>query len=132
MVLWPSDALPYHLCQHYFATPLTGILPEALGSAALRLDNVAVGVIGERIGRGQRMFGDRRVVFACSEELLLLLSDGEVKGTTLRGSMAACSSAMNNLNFLREQPLLNWLDYFVDRARLSALLRTETAGKRAT
>ncbi|VDN17871.1 unnamed protein product [Gongylonema pulchrum] len=35
MVLGTSSALPYHLCQQYFAASLAGTLPDAPGSAAL-------------------------------------------------------------------------------------------------
>ncbi|KAM3718703.1 Integrator complex subunit [Dirofilaria immitis] len=32
---------------------------------------------------------------------------------------------MNNLNFLREEPPLNWLDYFVDRKKFDKFLKSE-------
>ncbi|VDO51135.1 unnamed protein product [Brugia timori] len=36
---------------------------------------------------------------------------------------------MNNLNFLREEPPLNWLDYFVDRKKFGKFLEAERSGK---
>ncbi|VDN18111.1 unnamed protein product [Gongylonema pulchrum] len=62
--LGPSSTLLYHLYQHYFAAPLAGTLPDALGSTAqcLAAGSRGRGVMSGSIGGGWEMLVRRKTV----------------------------------------------------------------------